>query len=205
MGSFTEKWLPEFKLGDVEATEEVWQRAIGRIVRGARYELKALGVPCRVFDEDDVTQDVFLRLSDMAAGNQLEKVGNSRALWSLLARITSKKVVDRIRFETAKKRGRGKVRGESACGQNGNASKEELGLHQFVSEDHSAESQVLIKEQVELLLSILPDKKTRAMVHLSLQGYSRSEIATKLGLSKSGVQRKYQIILSYWNSELDHE
>ena len=198
-------WLPEFKAGNEQAVSELWKRYFGRIVQAARHRLVALGIPRRVEDEVDVGVTVFRRLCILAEQGKLGEVHGSEDLWALLVTIIGGKVTDLRRRQIARKRGGGDVRGDSAFQKVGGSPDEDVPFEGYLAKELSPEAQVIVAEELNRLLGLLPDEITRAVAQRYLQGQGKTEIAKDLTVSRQVVYRKVDLILAIWKQETDDE
>jgi len=203
--SITQKWLPEFKAGNELAIDEIWRRFFGRIVRVVRRRLVDRGVPRRVEDEEDVALSVFRRLCDMADKGDLDEISRGDDLWVLLMTITAGKVTDLIRRQVATKRGGGKVKGESHFGREGTSADCDSGMRTFAADELSPASQLVVADELERLLTLLPDAATRAVAERYLQGYKKTDVARELGIGRQAVYRKLALIFSIWRGEANND
>jgi len=105
-------WLEGLKGGEERAAAELWERYCDRLTRLAR---KKLGnMPRRVADEEDIAQSAFKSLCLGARKGRFPALADRDSLWKLLVFITAQKTADQIAYARRKKRGGGKVRGNSA-------------------------------------------------------------------------------------------
>ena len=104
--------LEGFKAGDDAAVRSLWERYCDRLVRLARHKLRHTGR--QVADEEDVALSAFHSLCLGAREGRFPALADRGGLWGLLVFITAQKAADQIAHERRKKRGGGRVRGESA-------------------------------------------------------------------------------------------
>ena len=147
------QWLAGIKAGDEASIEQLWHRYFERLVRLARGKLP--GHCRRAFDEEDVALSAFQSFCQRAAGGQFPKLSDRNDLWRLLLTLTLRKAVLTIRHQTRRKRGGGRVMGESAF-QDGNRTA--LGLAGILEDGPSPEDAVLFADDVERRLEQLKDK-----------------------------------------------
>jgi DNA-directed RNA polymerase specialized sigma24 family protein len=182
--------IAELKTGDQVAAAELCRRYFDELVRLARQKLRRASR--RVADEEDVAVDVLDSLCRGAEHGRFPLLANRDDLWRLLAKLTARKAVNQIEHLNAKKRGGGKVRGESAFDH----SQEESGPPgiQGVSDKAPSPTLVKLREGLQQLLADLDDENSRRIVIWKWQGYTHQEIATLLGRSLSYVDRKWGLI-----------
>ncbi len=194
------QWIEGLRAGDEAAVAALWDRYFGQLVRLARQRLA--DTPRRVADEEDVAVSVFRCLCSGAQHGRLADMADRGDLWRVLVTMTMRKVIDQQRRLGGKKRGAGKVRGESVF-FHPSADKPSPGLQQF--SDHMPTPLMLtsIEEEGERLLAALADPRLRQVALWRLEGYTNDEIAAKLALTTRSVERKLQRIRDIWSQVID--
>lgn len=191
-GSVTQ-WLDQLQAGEHTATERIWQRYFERLVRLARKKLR--GTPRRAQDEEDVALSAMGSFFQGVKQGRFPRLTDRDNLWPLLALITACKAYDLIEREGRKKRGAGKVLGESALeflGTEGCA-----GLEQVVGREPGPETLLIMEEK----LDCLKDMTLRQVAIWNLEGYTTVEIAGMLGCAERTVARKRELIRKIWLAE----
>ncbi|MCG8650711.1 MAG: sigma-70 family RNA polymerase sigma factor [Pirellulales bacterium] len=189
-------WIGELKDGQDEASQKIWERYFGQLVRVAA---KRLGSSSRrIADEEDVAVSVFDSLCRGAAAGRFKQLHDRDDLWKLLTAIAGMKAVDQIRRQTAQKRGGTNVRGESIFG--GSDASQIDGLAQLLHSEPTPEFMALMDEQQQEMFQALPDKSQREVARLRFEGYSNEEISSQLGISLRTVERKLKVIRAIWSS-----
>jgi RNA polymerase sigma-70 factor, ECF subfamily len=148
-----------------------------RLVALARLRLDAL--LCAKVDPEDVVQSVYKSFLIRYGADKLAAEGE-HGLWALLTRITVRKCADRARHYRAERRDVG--RETPAAGEGPAAWADAAGR------EPSPDEAVVLTETVERLFRDL-DADERAILEMSLQGYSTAEIATALGRAERSVRR----------------
>ncbi|MHC4405498.1 MAG: ECF-type sigma factor [Planctomycetota bacterium] len=110
-GSVTH-WFEQVREADSLAARALWERYFPRLVRRARKKLQES--PRRAADEEDVAASVMESLFRAAEEGRFPDLADRDDLWRLLIRVTTQKVIDLKRHEARKRRGGGRVKGESA-------------------------------------------------------------------------------------------
>ena len=105
------RWIEGLKAGDEAAVADLWNRYFDRLVHLARQKLGTTAR--RVADEEDVALSVFRCLCTGAQHGRLAEISDRGDLWRVLVTMTMRKTIDQQRRLAGKKRGAGKVRGES--------------------------------------------------------------------------------------------
>jgi len=172
-GSVT-RLIPSLKAGDDKALEEIFQRYFVRLVGLARKRLDPEFR--RMTDEDDAAQSALKSFWHRLKDGGFPKLVNSATLWSLLAKITRRKVADHVHREMAKKRGGSKMQGESA-------------LSTREDRKPTASEVAELVDECEKALAALPSDVLRQVAILEADGYSRKEVASQLNCSERTVAR----------------
>ncbi len=191
-------WMNQLAEGDEQAAQNLWERYFQRLVHLAG---KRLPVQRRDFDEEDVALSAFHSLCQGVRKEKFPDLKDRENLWALLVVITARKAVQRVRRNTADKRGGGQVRGESIFA--GTDSPEGHGINQVLSEEPTPEFALEVAEQSDGLLGLLPDESLKRIALLKLEGYSNGEIADQTGHSKRTVERRLGMIRRSWMSHVE--
>jgi RNA polymerase sigma-70 factor (ECF subfamily) len=146
-------------------------------------------------DLEDVVQSAyksfFLRYGEGKLGAE-----GWDGLWGLLTVITLRKCADRARYLRAECRDVARERTpaptESACG-----------WHEAVDREPTPDEAVVLAETVAGVLGEL-DVDERAIIELSLQGYTTTEISEQLGRAERSVRRlreRVRLQLQRWRDQ----
>jgi DNA-directed RNA polymerase specialized sigma24 family protein len=194
------RWIEGLRAGDEAAVTALWDRYFAQLVHLARQKLA--DTPRRVADEEDVAVSVFRCLCSGAQHGRLADMADRGDLWRVLVTMTIRKVIDQQRRLGGKKRGAGRVRGESVFFRK-SADEPSPGLQQF--SDHLPTPLMLttIEEEGQRLLAALTDPRLRQIALWRLEGYTNDEIAAKLELTTRSVERKLQRIRDIWSQVID--
>jgi DNA-directed RNA polymerase specialized sigma24 family protein len=191
------RWLEGVKAGDADAIAQLWDRYFERLVRLARGKLPA---HCRrAFDEEDVAISAFQSFCERASRGRFPKLNDRNDLWVLLLTLTIRKAVLTIRHQSRRKRGGGRVLGESAL-VGGEAAMN--GLAGVVQREPSPEDVVRFTDNLERLLGRLADRTLKTVALRKLEGYDVQEIAAEVGASTRTVERKLRLIRAIWQQEV---
>ena len=116
--------------------------------------------------------------------------------------ITVRKALDQSERLRRKKRGGGRVRGESALGAGG-SDEREAGLEQVVGTGAVRPSSPRWSPTSAAACSkSLGDETLRRIALLRMEGYSDPEIAARLGCGLRTVGRKLELIRKIWQREV---
>ncbi|MBM4088140.1 MAG: RNA polymerase subunit sigma-70 [Planctomycetes bacterium] len=189
------RWIEGLKAGDERAVAELWNHYFERLVQFARRRLG--DSPRRVADEEDVAVSVFRCLCAGAAHGRLAEMSDRGDLWRVLVTMTARKTIDQQRRMGGKKRGGGKVRGESVFVRK---SGEEVrgGLQQFGDATFTPQVIAILEEEGQRLLAALENETLKQVALWKLEGFTNDEIARKLELTTRSVERKLQRIREKW-------
>ncbi len=183
--------------GDDQALRVLWERYFDGLLFVASKQLG--NAPRRTFDEEDIALSVFECLRKGAEEGRFAEMRDRTDLWKLLVTIAQQKAIDRIRRETAQKRGGGATRGDSVWdGQAGRA-----GFHNFMKDEPTPDELVAIDDENQQLLQKLRDDSLRRVAVLRLHGHTNTEIAKKLGVTSRTVERKLNLIRKAWKQQLE--
>jgi RNA polymerase sigma-70 factor, ECF subfamily len=169
--------MQRLRAGEDDAAREVFQRYTRRLVALARRQV-ADRLAHRI-DPEDVAQSALKSFFVRHRDGQLH-VGGWDGLWSLLALIVRRKCLDRVELHTAARRDPGREVSAPA----GQQQPWELAADREPLPEEAA----LLTETVEQLFRAA-DADERAVLELSLQGWTAAEISLALGRALRTVQR----------------
>jgi DNA-directed RNA polymerase specialized sigma24 family protein len=176
-------WLGQLKGGDRAAPQELWQRYFARMVALARQRLGR--APRLAADEEDVALSAFGSFCRAADAGTFPRLDDRDDLWQVLVLLTVRKAADQANRERAKKRGGGAVVPASVLGQGGAAVFADL-----ISREPDPALAAEVAEGCRNLLDVLGDEALRAVALAKMEGDTNEEIAGRLGVSLSTVERK---------------
>jgi RNA polymerase sigma factor (sigma-70 family) len=178
------------KEGDREAAHRLWEAYYGRLVELARARLG--GSPRRAADEEDVVVNVFDSLFRRAAAGRFPHLEDRDDLWKLLFAMTIRKAIDQVRRES-----REMPRG-------GRGTLEPLPDHEaedLIDREPTPALAAEMADQCRYLLGILTDPVLRQIAVWKLEGYTNDEIARRLDVDVTTVERKLGRIRRRWTGE----
>ena len=177
-------WYERLRGGDVAAAGPLWERYFARVAAAAARRMGPAA--SRVCDEEDIATLVLTGLCDPAA--ELPSLDGRDDLWRLLLTWTDRRVVDEARRQTARKRGGGHVRGDSA-----------MPAQPACGRTLSPSEQLELRESLEARLASLGDATLQRVALAKLAGETNAEIAAALTVTERTVERKLAIIRSTWS------
>jgi RNA polymerase sigma-70 factor, ECF subfamily len=173
--------MGRLRSGEDTAAREVFIRFASRLAGLARRHLDArLAVKV---DPEDVVQSAYKSFFMRQREGELD-VGTWDGLWGLLTTITLRKCADRAAYYRAEKRD---VARETTAGSSDDSAPAVIELA-FDREPQPDEAAALA-ETVEALFRAIDDPDERAILELSLQGYTATEISEQLGRAERSVRR----------------
>jgi RNA polymerase sigma-70 factor, ECF subfamily len=173
--------MGRLRSGEDDAAREVFVRFAGRLVGLARMHLDAR-LMARV-DPEDVVQSAYKSFFVRQREGELE-VGTWDGLWGLLTLITLRKCADRAAYFRAGKRDLAREAGDRPSGSSPGGA-EVLALDRAPSPEEAA----ILAETVEALFRSVDGSDEQAILELSLQGFTASEIGDQLGRAERSVRR----------------
>ena len=193
--------LEQLKAGpDPAAAQAVWRQYFDRLTALAGRRLTAR--TRRAADEEDVALSALDSFFRGVADGRFPRLDDRDDLWQVLVLLTERKAIDRVRRETAAKRGGGAVRGDSVF-----ARPDDSGLgggaDQVAESGPSPEFAALFADECGWLLRRLGDADLVQVALLKLEGHTNEEIAARIGRTVRSVQRKLDTIRTVWDETVD--
>ncbi len=189
-------WFARLKAGDAQAGRELWLRYLDRLVRLGRRKLS--GAARRVADEEDVALSAFHGFLRGVEQGRFARLDDREDLWQVLVVLAERKAVGQNRRAGARKRGRGKVVGESALDRPRAGAREGLGVAQAPDREPTPQFAAQVRDELARRLDALQDEQLRRIALAKLEGYTNAEIAAQLQLSLRAVERKLSLIRRKW-------
>ncbi|MGO8746352.1 MAG: ECF-type sigma factor [Thermoguttaceae bacterium] len=191
------QWIAKLGQGDSQAAAVVWERYFAKLVEFARRQLGP--VPRRVADEEDVALSAMKSFCQGMAEHRFEQIQDRDGLWKLLVTITARKACAQRRRHFARKRGGGRIRGESLFARTDPEEGRDEGIGAVLGREPTPELAAMVAEDCRRMLDRLGDETLRLVARQTLEGYSTAEIAAKIGCSQRSVQRKLDTIREIWS------
>jgi RNA polymerase sigma factor (sigma-70 family) len=189
------RWIEQLQAGERSAAGQLWQAYFRRLVQFARKKLH--GMPRRVSDEEDVALSAFDSFCRSAEQGRFPELTDRDNLWPLLLRITERKAIDLKHHQGRAKRGRGRVRGDSALAPAGEG-KSAAGMDALAGKEPSPALVAQVSDAVCSLLARLPDPELRDVALSKMEGYTNAEIARRLGCAVVTVERRLRLVRRLW-------
>lgn len=188
-------FISQLKERDPSATQAIWNRFFQRLLPLARSRLR--GVSDRALSEEDILVSVFDRFFSAAAEGRFAKLQDRDDLWQILLMLMNHRIVEHYRHAKALKRG-----GDLTDRFDDLAVKQSV-PHELADLEPGPEVIAAFNDSLSVAISSLADEKTREVALFKLEGYENTEIAAKMDISLSSVERKLRVIRESWKSEFD--
>jgi DNA-directed RNA polymerase specialized sigma24 family protein len=176
---------------DPQAADLIWRRYFERLLPLARSKIRRL--PHRAVDEEDVLVSVFDRFFRAAKEDRFARLHDRDDLWQVLLVLTERKVADHFRAAATQKRGGDAARHDLP--------QQDVDLRQIASQDPGPEFIGMFNENLARALRRLGEPTTREVALLRMEGFEIREIAARLEISLSSVERKLRVIREVWGEE----
>ena len=132
-------------------------------------------------------------------GGRFPRLDDRDDLWQVLFVITDRKAAGLVRHETRDKRGGGRViPASAAAGSDGSAADV---MARVAGPEPSPAFAAEVAEECRRLLELLGDGELRRLAMWKMEGYTKAEMAEKLGRSVPTVERKLARIRALWERE----
>jgi DNA-directed RNA polymerase specialized sigma24 family protein len=190
-------WLSELKRGDSAGAQRLWEKYYPRLVKFAHRRLQT--APRREVDSEDVALSALKSFCQNAAQGKFPQLEDRDDLWRILVTITARKALRQAQYARRKKRGGGKVRGESVF-PHARDSDDCVGIGQIVGREPTPAFSAELADQMRHLFNQL-DENLGQVANLKMQGFTNQEIAGVLSCAVRSVERKLRGIRAIWSSE----
>ncbi len=192
------EWLAALKAEESIAGQRLWERYVEKLATLARKKLARTSR--RSSDEEDIVIEVFTDFLNGVRDRRFERLSDRDDLWQILTMLTERNVISHIRYETAAKRGKGRVHGESVFAGSSELSSSP-GISQIAGREPTPEFAAEAAETLGKLMELLQSDLLRALARDNLAGYNQQEIADRHAISLPTVQRKLKLIREMWQRE----
>jgi DNA-directed RNA polymerase specialized sigma24 family protein len=192
-------WISQLKQGDQSAAQRLWERYVDQLVRLARKEMGHMSR--RVVDEDDLANSAFSGAVLGIQAGRFPQMNDRNDLWQVLVVLTERKSIDLRRRELAAKRGGGAVRGDSVFAAKDPGDSSVAGFSHVIDTAPTPAFAAQAAEELQRLLKLLNDDLLRRVAVAKMEGYTNPEIAQKLEIGLSSVERKLRLIRQTWQDE----
>jgi len=190
------RWLHELKRGNRDAARELWERYAHRMNQVGRGRLRH--ARHGGFDEEDVTLSAFENFCRAVRGGRYQDLEGGESLWQILATFTLRKANDRLKGETAEKRG-GNDR--ESTGTRTFLGGGDSRLEKLPTRETGPETAAIIADECSRLFMILDDPDLETLVLLKLDGFTNDEAAEQLGYTRRTIQRMLNNVREVWTTE----
>jgi RNA polymerase sigma factor (sigma-70 family) len=183
--------IAQLQSGDHAAAQPLWERYYPQLIDLARQHLR--GTSRRAADEEDVALSAFDSFCRGAQAGRFPQLKDRDGLWALLVLITVRKAADLANYNRRARRGRDRVRGDSALRPIEGETVSE-GLAQVEADEPGPDLAAQLAEEFRNLLQRLGSDELRSIAVWKLEGYTNAEIANRLGCAEVTVSRRLRLI-----------
>jgi DNA-directed RNA polymerase specialized sigma24 family protein len=158
------------------------------------------GAPTAARDHNDVVNSVLMSIWERAQAGRLGSVTNRNELWQLLACVSMQKAIDQRRTEGRQKRDAARTVYAGSLSRDLDEDSEKT-LFEFLDTEPGPAEVAEMRENIQNLLSCLPDDATRRIAVGKLHGKTNEDLAAELGFVTRTIERKLDLIRGLW---IDH-
>ena len=187
-------WLEKLKAGDPAGAEQLWQGYFRRLVGLARGRLG--GLPRAEADEEDVALSAFGSFFRAVEKGRFPRLDDRDDLWQVLVMLAARKAARRFRNAYTKKRDERAVRHALAL-----TGDEQSQMAEVIGREPTPEFAAQVADELRRLLDKLGDDELRAVAVAKMEGYSRAEIADRLGVKERTITRRVKVIRALLKDE----
>jgi DNA-directed RNA polymerase specialized sigma24 family protein len=195
-GSVT-RLIGNLKAGDDTAAQQLWERYFHRLVHLARSRLRSARRAGAIEDEEDAALSAFDSFCRGVDRGRFPQLTDRDDLWRLLVVLTVRKALDQIERQGAAKRGSNNQVGEFTL-RDGGDNRGGDALDRFMGTEPTPEFAAMVTEQHRRLRDAPADASLCQVLDQRLEGYTREEIAARMGCAVSTVKRKLDTIRQTW-------
>lgn len=192
--------IGQLEADNSQAAHELWERFLYRMIAAARKKMKNL--PRRMVDEEDVVVAAFEAFMSGHKEGRFKQLHNREDLWQVLAMLIERKAIREMRYQFAEKRDARQARGESIF-EKAVADSMLGGLDGIAESD--PEPVDFFTQGVQEILEQIDDPVQRDIALKRLAGYTNSETAEQIGISKASVERKFSLLRDRLKERMDSE
>ena len=193
-------WIEQLRNSDEQAAEKLWNHFVQRLHEAARKKLNPKSRP--VYNEEDAAQSAFHSVCKGITAGRFPNLRDRESLLRLLLVITSRKIAHRHRYDHQLVRD---VRRNVVNNVFTESSDETVafGVERLAAREPTPEFAAEFAETCEHLFSRVDDTRLREIVTLRMEGYSDSEIGSRLDCSRRTVQRSLEVVRRLWSRQDD--
>ncbi len=179
---------------DERAANQIWNRFFERLCHYVRSYI--FDRHRRHFDEEDIANSALFALFDGLKNSRFASVKRRNELWQLLTVIAARKACNTRKHFDCKKRGSGKVRGESVLSRDGLN-----GIIDYVQSTSRDSDYASFEMLCRDMIQRLPDERLRKVALRRLAGCSVDQIAEEFNCVRRTIERKLALIRRIWSKE----
>jgi RNA polymerase sigma factor (sigma-70 family) len=188
------RFIERLKDEDPQAAGEIWRRYFERLLPVAKARLRSFSD--RAVDEEDILVSVFERFFRAARENRFARLHDRQDLWQILLMLTERTVTQQFRRSQAQKRGTGR-----RAATDDRAERNYADIREIADAEPGPEFVAAFNDNLARALTRLDAESTREVALQRMEGFENREIAERLGISLSSVERKLRLIREVWQDE----
>jgi DNA-directed RNA polymerase specialized sigma24 family protein len=202
MDENSKRLLEQFKQGNKAAADELFAQYFDRTVRAARRRIARR--PTAGVESEDIALSAFESIWKKADQMQFDRfdLQDSNEFWRLLCTIIRFKAEQHVRKAHAKKRGGGRVFGESVFSNLNADHSTTPGIGGYKDDGFTPHELVAFKDGHAKFMQVLQDAVLAEIATLRMEDHTVSEIAAHFGKSDRWVKRKLALIRQIWSEEI---
>ena len=187
----------QFLNGEKTATNHLLSQYFEKITQIAKRILARRHIDTRVIDEEDIAVSVLQRLCELRDREyqRLSRIKSRDQLLSFMILLITGKISDARRKMLRKRRGGGKVGGESWFAPTDDGTR---AIESVAMAESSVCDSVANAEDRSRLIELLPNKILHQTARLYLEGYNNNEIAERLAVQRQTISLRLEKIHAVW-------
>lgn len=197
-------WIECLRAGDSVAAQPVWDRYFRKLVDLTRARFPLLRKAGSIADEEDAALSAFNIICTGLVDGRYPDLCDRDDLWRLLVVITARKAINQIERLSRQRRGGGFLVRESDL-ESRVTEQQSQGLDQLLGPDPTPEFIAQMNEECQILMDLLVDDPVLKLSDIAtwkLEGFTRDEIAARLGCSRRTVASRLNLIRKTWESHI---
>lgn len=190
--------LERFRAGDRTALHPLWDAYFRRLVGLAS---KKLGnFQHGAFDKEDIALSAFNAFCTRIESGASPQIRDRHGLWQMLALLTTRKAMNRIKSELRQKRD---VRKNLSSSEGVDPENVDVLYIEALGREPDPAQAVEVADSMRHLLDSLANEEFKTIALKKLEGFTNQQIAQQLGRSLATVERRLDVIRARWQTVLN--
>lgn len=189
-------WIERVRFGEDTQLGPIFERYFARLQEFAKPRIRSGSRV--VSSEDDVALSVFRLFWEGLQRGSFGYVKNRGDLWSLLIRVSVRKIIDNQRRLTRRGMGRVELRACDVDAKRIDTLRNPI-LERLAFDGNDPAHVAHVVELSQAFFERLDGDEMRNVALLKIQGYTAAEIAQEISKSTRTVERKLRIIRQTWD------